>query len=891
MQNGLRILHLEDDPLDAEMIGAILKKEGLEPEMQRVEDEAGFCQAIEGGGFDLVLADYQLPSYDGLSALRRHRQLQPHVPFILVTGRLGEEPAVECLQKGATDYVLKQRLSRLGVAVRRALAEAEEQRRHREAQNALKESQDRLRLALEATKTGVWSWDIQHKSLDAQGEAAKIVGSYLHGPLDRDRTRALAGMIDSTDLLRIRKELRRAIQRRKDWNSQFRIVGEDGLQRHLDVRGRVFYNSESQPERISGVCSDITDRRRAEQRLAILFKAIEQSPVGVQITATDGRVKYVNRSSLEMSGCDEADVLGELASVFRLDEESPHLWQVWKQLHEKGVWSAELQSSKQSGQTYWELVMVTPVKDSAGLIVNYLVTQKEISQRKRAEAELRRVHDDYHRLIQSANAAIFGVDLNQRINAWNAFSARVMGCAKHKALGRPLSKFVSASSQTELERFVSAALAGRASRHAQLTFLSRKGKPIRLLLNIMPRHDDDDQVVGAVFIGQDITELHRYRRRLQDLVDERTRQSEKARKEAEEAREHLEAILSSLADGVLVTDLEGRVVTLNPTAEHILGTCSDEMEGRPIASCCTVPSLAEAITQFLANDLDLDTTFDFELNRDGLLRSYQVHASKWTGSHGGRRGLVCVMRDITELRQLDKLKDEFFSTAAHELRTPLTSVVGFAEILLTRDDLDAEQRRRYLQMAHGQAKQLSALVDDLLDLSAFESGRAIRLCQGRVPVAEVLEREVEAFRSATKTDCRLSLPQKGLPEVAGDQNRIAQVIRNLLSNAAKYSAPQDPIEVKAASRCGVVEISVSDSGVGMTEEQLTRAFDKFYRGDSSITAAGGTGLGLSIAKAIVDSHRGRIFLESRPNQGSTVTFTLPVDDEKDLDCGRQAGNA
>src|SRR5881396_3204930 len=150
----LRILHLEDDPNDAELIQAALEAERLEVVIQRVSSRAEFTEALSGPRFDLILSDYALPGFDGLSALRLTRERAPTVPFIMVSGQLGEEAAADSVRSGATDYVLKQRLSRLGPSVRRALSEAEERRKRKEAEEALGRSEAQLRHAQKMEAVG-----------------------------------------------------------------------------------------------------------------------------------------------------------------------------------------------------------------------------------------------------------------------------------------------------------------------------------------------------------------------------------------------------------------------------------------------------------------------------------------------------------------------------------------------------------------------------------------------------------------------------------------------------------------------------------------------------------------------------------------------------------------
>src|SRR6202048_3654076 len=174
MKSPLRILYLEDAPGDAELVQETLASDGIESNVTRVENEADFIESLEQGGFDLILADYTLPSFDGLSALKIARQVCPHVPFIFVSGTLGEEVAIEALKIGATDYVFKTRLSRLVPSVQRALREAEERIELRHAEEALRRSEAYLAEAQRLSRTGSFGWDVSSGELYWSRETFRI---------------------------------------------------------------------------------------------------------------------------------------------------------------------------------------------------------------------------------------------------------------------------------------------------------------------------------------------------------------------------------------------------------------------------------------------------------------------------------------------------------------------------------------------------------------------------------------------------------------------------------------------------------------------------------------------------------------------------------------------
>jgi len=228
------------------------------------------------------------------------------------------------------------------------------------------------------------------------------------------------------------------------------------------------------------------------------------------------------------------------------------------------------------------------------------------------------------------------------------------------------------------------------------------------------------------------------------------------------------------------------------------------------------------------------------------------------------------------LKELDRMKSEFLSTAAHELRTPLTSILGFSEILLKKK-LDEERRNRLLKIINEESVSLSALINDLLDVSRIESGRELEIRKAPTDLGDIILKNANLFKSQTdKYTFKIDIAFN-LSEIELDKDRIGQVIENLLSNAIKFSPKGGKIEVTLQKSNKDLRVTVSDTGLGIPKKDLPYIFDRFYRADNiSGQAIRGTGLGLAITKHIIESHKGKIWVESKPGKGSTFGFTLPI---------------
>lgn len=364
----------------------------------------------------------------------------------------------------------------------------------------------------------------------------------------------------------------------------------------------------------------------------------------------------------------------------------------------------------------------------------------------------------------------------------------------------------------------------------------------------------------------------------------------KALTAAEEERDKITAILKSVADGLVVTDLKSRIVLMNRTAETLAGTTLGEAFSRPINALFPGKGLSQRTAAVLAGKGD-DVHWEWEIDDGGSQhhRTILARTAPVQNRKGETTGTITLLRDVTRERDLDRMKDEFISTAAHELRTPLTSVMGFSEILLSpeRYGISEESRKRELMAhIHQKAQRLETIISDLLDLSKVKAGQMIHLCKVPVEIGALLRRIIAGHPKA-ENRIVLSLPPH--PTVLdADPAKLEQVLDNLISNAIKFSSADSTIRISGEQSGTQYRIVVKDEGIGMTPAQVKRIFDKFYRVDASNTAQEGLGLGMSIVRNIVEAHGGIIAVESHPKGGTAVTFTLPLPGSGSQEEGQKA---
>lgn len=347
-------------------------------------------------------------------------------------------------------------------------------------------------------------------------------------------------------------------------------------------------------------------------------------------------------------------------------------------------------------------------------------------------------------------------------------------------------------------------------------------------------------------------------------------------------QERTEAILRSVADAVIVTDLEGRVVLTNPTAEALLtdNAASERAEHRELAARLTdlIRKLALAPGPHQAEMVEGDG------------RVLQAHAARVLDD-GQAVGTVITLRDITRLRELDRLKSQFVSNVSHELRTPLANIKLYLSLLAKGRQ---EKREDYLSVLEREANRLEKLIQGVLDLSRLET-RPNTLRREPVVldevIAEVLETQRLSAESKRLTLCHI--PGSDVPPVLADRNQLIQVFTNLVNNAILYTPEGGQIEVStrlssrplSSGEDGIglpyAVVSVRDTGIGIAPEDIDRIFDRFYRAPQAETSSvPGTGLGLAIVKEIVDLHGGHVEVVSQVGVGSTFSVWLPVGGER-----------
>lgn len=392
----------------------------------------------------------------------------------------------------------------------------------------------------------------------------------------------------------------------------------------------------------------------------------------------------------------------------------------------------------------------------------------------------------------------------------------------------------------------------------------RTARPIRALTRVAERMAQGE--LGVRLFPTSSDEIGHLTRAFNHMAD----QLEDKLTDLADERAQLAAVLESMADGVLIVDEESRVELINPAAAQLLGTSARGALGRSFAQV----TRHHEVIDFWRNCQEPGG------ERIGLLE-IGPEALFWrvivTPLEEHEKGAcLVILQDLTEMHRLQTMRQDFIGNVSHELRTPLASLRALVETLRDAAQQDPAAAKRFLDLMDTEVDALTQIVQESLELSRIESGRApLRLSP--TPVSEVILPVVErlrpqAERAGVTVDC--ALPE-GLADVLADEERVRQAVSNLLHNAIKFTPPGGEIQISAEQVADELVISVRDTGVGISSEDLPRVFERFYKADRARSSSG-TGLGLAIAKHIVQGHGGRIWAQSTEGRGSTFSFSLPT---------------
>ncbi len=367
-------------------------------------------------------------------------------------------------------------------------------------------------------------------------------------------------------------------------------------------------------------------------------------------------------------------------------------------------------------------------------------------------------------------------------------------------------------------------------------------------------------------------DLEDSRRALMNILND----IEEEKNKAEEEKNKTLAIITNFSDGLLVFDAENKVSLINPPAEVFFQIKAAQIVGKSILELAEIPSFKSLII-LLGGALDKIFRKEFVFKNDLILELSTIPIMR----DQIKKGTMLILHDVSREKAVEKLKTEFVSLSAHQLRTPLSAIKWTLRMLLDGDlgDITQEQRE-FLEKTYKSNERMINLINDLLNVARIEEGKYI-FKPALTDIELVVESVVNSYQEEVKKrkiNLEYKKPERKLPKVTLDVEKMRLAIQNLMDNAVKYTPQGGKVSISLMVKKKEIEFKIKDTGIGISEEQRKRLFTKFFRGVNAVKMeTEGSGLGLFIAKNIIEAHKGNLWVESTEGKGSTFYFTLPAD--------------
>jgi two-component system sensor histidine kinase VicK len=639
------------------------------------------------------------------------------------------------------------------------------------------------------------------------------------------------------------------------------------------------------------------DRRELEDALAALGESEERfremadsAPVLIWMAAPDTLCTFFNRGWLEFTGRTMAEELGNgWAEGVHPDDRDRFLAVYLGAFEQRHPFDTEYRLRRADGEYRWLIDRAVPLY-RGGAFSGYIGTCIDVHERRQASDRMARLQAVTARLARSSTQTeVAGAVVHEGAAALGAQAGWIALLTEDESA---LEMVASVGYQPELAeayRTLPMSLVNPtvdAVRHARAVWLASAdavaasypnldqdyrrtgfeamaivplmagGRAMGILaLNFEERRsfDSGDRGLLATMAGQCGQALERAR-----LYDEREDRARAAR------------VLEHVGDGVFQVDEEGRITTWNRAAQNITGVSPERALGKHLTELWTTWEQVAPRIEIAPEPIAVGRREALPLEVEG-----REHWLAISGVSAGE-STVYAFRDVTESHALEEARRDFLATASHELRTPLAAVYGAAQTL-RKHHLEVSQGDVLLEMIARESERLAGILDDLLVATRLDTG-TMKLSIGQCDGLRLVEEIVALEREAVPAEFELAVvADEEMPEVACDQERLRQVLMNLVENAIKYSPGGGRIEIALREHDGRVRFSVADEGLGIPQNEQERVFEKFYRLDPRLArGVGGTGLGLYISRELVERMEGSISVESEPGKGSTFHVDLPV---------------
>jgi len=737
-----------------------------------------------------------------------------------------------------------------------------------EMKESLIKSEATLQTILQNSKVGIAILNNQFKYVYVNNEWCHLFGANLEEVIGRSPSDFTHPKDKSVSNKKLEQLLNKEID---SYRIEKRFMRKDGTLFWGDLSVSAI-EEQGNISRIVGIISDITQRKESMEKIKKFSVAVEQSPAAILITDLDGNIEYVNNQFCKITGYSEDEALGQNPSILKSNYHSPEYYKkLWDTISCGKPWKGELYNQHKNGTYFWEEAVISPIVDEQNNILNYIAIKQDISEKKRIQQQLNKSEENLKEAQKIANVGHWEYDIKNDKLSWSDQIYRIYGVSPNNFT-------------PTFEKMAQLIHPDDTHRVKQLYFKSLRNKTkLKTTFRIFTQNNNIRYVVQQVTTSfADDGEPLRSLGTLHDITEQK--QTELALKRNETL---FRSIFNTSPAGITIFNEEGIVLLTNQSSQKIHGYSANEKIGRPFYLALH-PSSIEAIKQKVTEAFSGATTY-FEkeikfMHKDGHVVWVNSVGSLLPGKIDGKKAIIVVNQDIShmkankqELIELNATKDKFFSIIAHDLKNPFHSILGISEVLLQQiEALDKGEIKELTGAIYNSGQNAYSLLENLLQWSSSQTGR-ISFDPEPIILNNVLREVVNLIKgTATQKEVSINCQIPEQTHIEADKNMLQTILRNLITNATKFTPRGGEIIISAKRPNGYTQIRISDNGVGMTQEAMKKLFRIDHKNSETGTEnEKGSGLGLILCKEFVEKHKGSIWVQSSPGKGSTFSFTIP----------------
>lgn len=711
--------------------------------------------------------------------------------------------------------------------------------------------------------------------------------------------------IHSDDVSKVKKSYEDLFVSNKEFNIEYRYKTKDGKWLWLSDRSNKIYEKDG-IRYADGVFSDITEKKEAYEKINLQSQLLEAGNQAVIYTDLTGKIIYWNTFAETLYGWKKEEVVGKnIVDVTPSQTTHEQAEEIMHSLQNGQSWKGEFLVKRKDGKEFPVMVADSPFFDSMHNIIGVVGVSTDITSRKEIEDAIKDSEQKYRELFETINQGIEYFDKDCKIITVNAAARRMLGVPLNTLLGKtPFTtsiKYIKEDGSDLLPDFYPAWLAlktGKPVKNVVMGFRhpDSNNEYTWILMTATPQFKNGETEPYQIFTNfTDFTQL----KEANDMLQHRTKELQEnqnttlklltelstQKTKLEQEKNRITTILTSIGEGVFVTDVNGKIVLLNAVAEKLSGFTQQEVAGRNYSDFFRfLYENGEHYPQFVEEVIKTGQIRELSQNvvlvrKDGSKVPVADSAAPVKNETGEVFGCIVSFRDVTREREVDKAKSEFVSLASHELKTPLGIMKWYLEELRNDDTYGqaSDRVKEYLEDVNKTNERVLDIVRSLLDVSRIDQGRVKDEPQHinvqRFITDVIAEMKVEADKKSITITASFA---NEFPDMFIDPKRLNEVIQNLLSNAIKYGRERGEVKVEAKIISDSLELKVIDNGIGIPKKDMPKLFTRFFRANNALSSATeGTGLGLYVVKSYVEGWGGKIVIESIEGQGTIATLYIP----------------